>query len=1113
MKKFLLLCFSFVFAVTTLWAQERVVTGKVSSSEDGTSLPGVNVVLKGTTNGTVTDSDGNYRLTIPTGGGSLVFSFIGLQTQEVAVGDRSVVDVTLALDVTQLSEVVVTGAGIATDKKKLGIAVEAISADRLPATPSASIDQALIGKIAGAQISSISGNPGDPVNILLRGINSVQGGTKPLIMVDGVQIGATDINSLDLSNIERIEVVQGAASASIYGAQGANGVIQVFTKKGQKGKVQINFSTSYASNEFLNTGDVHKARKHGYITDAQGNLTDRDGNILTYEDDGSVQGVSYVYGPSFAVGSPNALAYPNGNGATRYAIQDIRNDFNKEYGGPQGLQYYDHFDQVFQKGYTTNNTLSIAGASEKSDFNISLANNHTLSPVMKNGAVDRSNVSVNLGTELFRGFKIRSTTQIVYTKNDLTPGLGAAGWYSYGKGNSLGDVGGVFSFLNTSPFFDLTRRMPDGNYPGYVEAGGFLSVNAQNPYYRTQYASQIDNKVDVVQNFNANYIVNKFLQLDATYGLNYRTENSRWTYLNQTENTNSIAYDNWVGLFAPDLNGEISNWQYTNTFQNFLTNAYFRTDFQDDFGMSIPIQTSTQVGFDYRKKKYTEYDTYGLGMPLAPPFNMNATAAQFVATGTVAQPYGDYIEEFVTYGYLINQKVDFGDFGGITAGFRSDWSSAFGGGSKPFTFPHFDGHINLGTFWKDGALGTTFPYLKLRAAYGEAGIQPNPYDRYPILTPSPIGQNSGYSVPQVSNNPNLNVEVTKETEIGTDLTLNALKSGSWLNTVNLSFTYWMRKSEDVIFRVSQAPSTGIVELLDNAITMSSKGWQLSLNLPLLNSSNLKWDLTTNWGSQLSKIDDIAGGNEIILTSGAGDASLVLTPGQIIGQVYGYKALTSADAVRTDGTPYIADEANKQFYEIVDGRLVDKRTYQIQFADEKTLLGHPNPKFNASFINNVTFRDFATLSFQFDWVKGAHLYNQTKEWMYRDGIHGDYDGVVTIDGRTGAFPAYWASAYYGLFGSLNGAGNLATKDFYYEDASFVRLRNVSLSFDLARVMKVNTLKKLQIVFTGRNLMTFTKYTGMDPEVSSGTVNSAFDRGVDHNTLPNTKSYQVGVNIGF
>jgi TonB-dependent starch-binding outer membrane protein SusC len=245
MKKFLLMCFSFGFAIS-VWAQDRVVTGKVSSTDDGSPLPGVNVVLKGTTSGTVTDADGAYKITIPAEGGSLVFSFIGLQTSEVPIGERAIVDVQLGLDVKQLSEIVVTGSGVATEKKRLGIAVESVTSDKLPATPSSSIDQALIGKIAGAQISSISGNPGDPVNILLRGINTVQGGTKPMILVDGAQVAATDINSLDLTNIDRVEVVQGAASASIYGAQGANGVIQVFTKKGQKGRVLVNFLTSYA---------------------------------------------------------------------------------------------------------------------------------------------------------------------------------------------------------------------------------------------------------------------------------------------------------------------------------------------------------------------------------------------------------------------------------------------------------------------------------------------------------------------------------------------------------------------------------------------------------------------------------------------------------------------------------------------------------------------------------------------------------------------------------------------------------------------------------------------------------------------------------------------------
>ncbi|UFH56084.1 SusC/RagA family TonB-linked outer membrane protein [Spirosoma sp. KNUC1025] len=1084
-----ILCVSMLLVCSlwsTAWAQERRVVGKVTSAEDGSPLPGVSVVLKGTTRGASTDAGGIYDISLPaTKGAVLVFSFVGVATQEVPIGNQSELNVSLVSDTRQLTEVVVTGSGVATSKANLGIAVESVSAKNLPQTPTASIDQALIGKIPGAQISSVSGNPGDPVNILLRGINSVQGGTKPLIMVDGLQVAATDINSLDLSNVDRVEVVQGAASASIYGAQGANGVIQVFTKKGKKGRIAINVSSSYSSNEFLNTGNVHKADLHPYLTDGSNNIIDvTSGKPLDYTDVGAITGISYQYG-----------------GATRYAIQDIRNVADKPYNA--NLKYYDHFKQVFQTGSTTNNTINVSGASEKSDFNISAANNHTVTPILKNGYIDRSNLSANFGTELFKGFTLRSTTQLVYTKNTLHPGLGAPGGYYYGLGNTLGSIGSVYGFLNTSPFFDLTRKLPDGNYASYQTAD-FLSVNAGNPYYQQQYTDGIDNKIDIVQNFNANYKINKFVELDAKYGINYRNENARWTYFNQSQNTNSTYFSTWTSNFGSDNTGEIDNWQYNTTFQNFLGTAYIRTNFEDDFHIKFPVQTSTQISFDYRKKKYTEYDTYGLGLGLAPPFNISSTSSQAVAL--------DYVEPFVTYGYLINQKIDFGEYGGVTAGFRSDWSSAFGGGSTPFTFPHFDGHIAPLSFFKNNPINNTLTYFKLRAAYGEAGIQPGAFDRYPILNQRNLGSGLVYTVPITTQNPNLQVEVSKEFEAGVDFTIGGNSNRTWLNAVNGSFTYWKRKSANVIYTVSVPPSLGSTGQLTNAIDMSSNGVQFSLNIPIYTSKNLKWDFTTNFGHQLSKIDAISGGADIILTSNAGSTALVLTPGQPIGQIYGYKALTSLDYTRQNGQRYI-QAGNESKYTIVDGRVVDKSTYQIQFTDETYPLMNPNPKFNASFINGITFRDFLTLNFQFDWVYGSKLYNQTKEWMYRDGISGDFSKPVTIDGKTGAYTAYWSSAYYGLWGSLRGAGNNATKDFYVEDASFVRLRNISLAFDLAKVVKLPYLNKVQLVLTGRNILTFTKYTGYDPEVSSGSSNSSFDRGVDHSTLPNTKSYQVGLNIGF
>ncbi len=1099
MKKILLMCFSFAI-VFNVWAQDRVVSGKVTSAEDGSALPGVNVLLKGTTNGTVTDAEGTYKLTVPSSGGTLLFSFIGMSGSEIAIGERTVVDVSLGLDITQLSEIVVTGSGVATDKKKLGISVEAIAGDKLPQTPSSSIDQALIGKIAGAQISSISGNPGDPVNILLRGVNTVQGGTKPMILVDGVQVGATDINSLDLSNVDRIEVVQGAASASIYGAQGANGVIQIFTKKGKKGALAINFSSSYSENTFLNTGNVHKADLHPYLTDASNNIIDPSGAILNYIPEGSIEGISYEYGGQQRGG----IAKPRGTGgATRYAIQDIRNIADKPYNA--NLKYYDHFNQVFQTGTTTNNSLNFSGANDKTDFAVSLANNHTVTPILKAGALDRTNLTVNVGFEVFKGFKLRSITQAIYTKNDITPGLGGAGGFDYGRGNSLGNVGRVYGFLNTSPFFDLSRLDDDGNYPLYQTAD-FLSVNASSPYYQKQYASSVDNKIDVLQNFEADYVINKFFDVNAKYGLNYRTENAKSTYLNQTQNSNSIYYDpNYIGVFAPDNKGEIVNYQYSNVLQNFLANAYFRTDLQDDFGFKLPISLSTQVGFDYRKRQYTEYNTYGTTLPLTPPINLSTTSTQQVAR--------DFKEPFVTYGYLVNQKITYGDFGGLNGGFRSDWSSTFGAGTTPFTFPHADAYVLPSTFWKESSINEIIPYFKVRAAYGEAGIQPGAFDRYPVLDAGNLSStNSIYTYQQTSRNPNLKVEVSKETEIGTDFTINAT-GGAWLNSINGSFTYWSRTSENVIYTVPAPPSTGATGQLNNAIGMASNGVQLSLTLPVYNSKNFKWDFTTNWGHQVSKITSIAGGSDIILTTAAGSTSLVLTPGQIIGQIYGYKALTSLDATKEDGVTRFIAPADESKYQIVDGRVVQLSSYQMQFKNYQEPLTNPNPKFNSSFINNFTFRDMLNFSFQFDWVYGSHLYNQTKEWMYRDGISGDFTKPVTINGNTGAYTAYYASAYYNLFGSYSGPGNNATKDYFVEDASFLRLRNISLAFDFAKAFKIQGFRKLQVVLTGRNIMTVTKYTGYDPEISSGSPNSSFDRGVDHSTLPNTKSYQVGLNVGF
>lgn len=1072
-------------------AQTSSVTGKVTDDR-GAAIAGASVLEKGTKNGTSTGTDGTFTLKVKKGA-TLLINSLGYDTKEVKAS-ATPISVSLSTDVKALSEVVVTGVGTATSKRKLGIVVDNITAENLPAAPTASIDQALIGKIPGAQISSISGNPGDPVNILLRGINSVQGGTKPLILVDGIEVRATDINSLDLSNVDRVEVVKGAASSTMYGAQGANGVIQIITKKGKLGSTAINFSSSYASNSYINSGNVHKATMHPYLTDANGHLVDSKGNPLTYDAYGSVEGISYTYG-----------------GAARAGIWNPSNIANHPYIQSDAVHYYDQFKEVFQNGSTLNNMLSISGASDKSDYNISVSNNHTVSPVMKNGYVDRTNLTANLGSELFKGFKIRSVTQLVYTKNTLVPGLGAAGGEGYGYGNSQGAVGTVFGFLNTSPFLSTQYKLADGTSPMYQLGGGFLSINSSNPYYAQEYAASTDNKVDVIQSFDANYRINKFFELDAKYGINFRTENARWTYQNQSNNINSNYYGDWIDYFnGNDNTGEIDNFQYQTTFQNFITSGTFRTDLQKDFHSKLPIQLSTKAAFDYRKNIYKEYDTYGLSLPLAPPINIGSTSAQGVGE--------DYYEPKITYGYLVDQTITYGDLAGLAGGFRSDWSSAFGGGATPATFPHVNGYLALSSFdfWKDNKVLSSLNYFKVRAAFGEAGTQPGPFQRYPVLSQGDLGTTLVYSLPTTINNPNLKVEVTKETEAGIDFGITGAH-GKWFSAFNGSITYWKRNSSNVIYTVPTAISIGAPGELTNAITMESNGLEFQLNIPVYKAKNASWNFTANFGHQTSKINTIEGGNPIILTSAAGSTALTLAPNATIGQVFGHHTITSFNQKDPNGnlymsSYYLGSGYNSSQYTMVNGQIVNIATKQIQYTPDKYLLGDPNPKFNMSFINSINYK-FVTLAFQIDWVYGSHLYNQTKEWMYRDGISGDFEKKVNIAGNVGAWSAYWGSPYYNILGSTHGGDNDGTRDHFWENSSFVRLRNVSLAFDFAKIAQLKSFKRVQLVLSGRNLVTITKYSGLDPEISSGSVNSAFDRGVDNSTIPNIKSYQVGLNIGL
>jgi TonB-linked SusC/RagA family outer membrane protein len=1045
-KLFSLLAGMLLLFSNTLFAQQREVTGKVTDA-NGAPVNGATIKVKNQRGGLSASPDGTFKINAASNA-VLVISAVGYETKEVSSGSGGPVNVQLELDTKSMSEVVVTGTGSAVSKKKLAISVETITADKLPATPSGSIDQALVGKVAGAQINSTSGNPGSPVSIQLRGINTIQSGSQPMLLVDGVEMKSSTLNTLDLNAIERVEIVQGAAAATIYGAQGANGVIQVFTKRGKTGTAKIDFSSRVSWDEYINKGDVHQPLNHSFQVNANGDIT---------------QGGTATLLTQNAVGIWGNPVWQSG----------ANDQNNKPY--KNNTQYYDHLAQQFSKAMTKNYNLYISGGKDKVDYALGLSRLNQESII--DGELERTNLTANFGFEIFKNFKVRAINQLIYTTN------------------TTGNVN-ISSAMYTYPFASLQYTDASGNHT--YKFGG-AGANNSNPYYFRQYRKYDDRQVDVIPTLNANYKFPKFVEIDYKYGINQNRDDYTRTDANQEDNASSAANNYFIGA---GIKGTIRNFISRTTSQNSLLTANIKFDFDKDFGLKVPIIATTTAAYDWRKRFNTFTDLQYSGLPKYPA---NANQAD---TKSILQVYD---ETFITYGYFVNQRFDWGEKGGISAGFRSDYSSTFGDLKKPQTFPRGDAYLRLSSFKFWDGISNIVPEFKLRAAYGEAGIQPGVFDRIVTLNSQNADNGPMFFNPALVANPLLTVERSKETEVGADFSVKPGKK-NWFSNLLVSATYWKRTGTDIIWTIPLPISSGASEVKSNVLGLSSKGFQFSVDATVFHNKTVNWNFTTVFGTAQTKTDYITGTPDIPLVWGSA-ATYTLRPGEKFGTIYGYKAITNLDQKDPAGTPYI-DPLLKGNYEIVDGRVVEKASKRVQFTSDKYVLGNTTPKFNMSFTNTVSFKDYLNLSFQIDWVAKALQYNQTKEWMYSEGLHGDFDKPVTINGQSGNWTAYYRSFYDAV--ESNG-----TKDYFLENSSFVRLRNVSLALDVAKLVKIPFTNRLQLVVSGRNLLTFSKYTGMDPEAnqnttgggSTGTTQTTVQKGLDYWSFPNTKSVQIGINIGL
>lgn len=1081
MKKFLLLCFSFAF-VLSAWAQDRVVSGKVTASEDGSSLPGVNVVLKGTTNGTVTDANGSYKLTVPAEGGSLVFSFIGLQTQEVPVGERSVLDVALGLDVQQLTEVVVTAQGIEREQKALGFAQTTISSALLSNKPETDIGRALQGRTPGLQILNSSGMAGSGSKINIRGTSTISGDSQPLWVVNGVPINTSqnDVNSsfsdgqvapsrfldIDPNNIESISVLRGLSATTLYGSQGRNGVILVTTKtgstKGKSAKLEGAISQSYFVTEAI-IPEFQNKWANGF-DGAYGEFFSNWGSLMN----GTPTGVRHPYYewrnnfPEYPEFATSATTVSPGQTLAGYVPTPAK----------------DNVSTMFQKGSSKTTSLQLGSRSENGSLSFSYSHLDETG-FIKHNNLTRDNFSLGGTAKLTDKLTFSGTFNFAKTNQESPPNA---------AGNGSGTNGGPSIWAN---MFFTPRNIDVANWP-YEDP-----IDHSNVYYRNDGAianprwllenARQSNKVNrFYSNASLNYAVTDWLNLSYRLGYDTYSENS----------------DYWVnkggkgGITATLSPGVYRTVAGTNTVVDHTVMAAIDKDINQDLNLTAI------VGGNYRSNAYSQTGLESLGQVVY------GFLEHRNFTNTLNRSWrGDYLNyqaNSTIAGVYFDGNLGYKNMLYVNLSARNDWSSVlqkenrsqfYPGGSIAFlptaAFPNFASNV--------------LDFLKIRAAYGTSANFGPAYNTSPYLFINTntrvdnIGQVISSGLPARLANPNLGPELLTESEIG-------VESNLFDNKIKLNLSYYNRLAKNQIIDRPLDPSTGYGITSINAGTIQNKGWEVALTLTPIKTGDWNWDITGNYTRNRSLVKELPEGSKSILVNGYSNEGNFAIEGQPLNVIQG---------------TYVEKAP--------DGQFVITESGNYKQANEIGIIANPNPDWMGSIINTVSWKSLS-LSFQFDYVHGGQIFSYTAATMVGRGVGKDLesfdptlplvlpgvrevtDGSGNVTGYTpNTIPLTTAGVF---FGNTIVGGAPASTGVY--DATRVRFRDITLAYSLPKSFAAKLkVGGINISANGNNLwfkaLNAPKYAKADfDRTSFGARNGA---GFDYLGGPSARRYGVNIKITF
>ncbi|MBU2946959.1 SusC/RagA family TonB-linked outer membrane protein [Zobellia uliginosa] len=1014
------------------YAQEKSISGNVTD-EDGLPLPGVSVVVIGTTNGTQTDFDGNYTINAEEGQ-SLRYSYIGQKTVKREIGTANSINVVMQYSAQALDEVVLTGVAQGTSKKKLAFKVETVPVTGTQNVPTPDAASALIGKVAGAQIVQGGGNPLRNAAVILRGASSIEGSTAPLIIVDGI-ITQGGLNQISTQDIETIEVVKGAAASSLYGSLAGNGVIQIITKRGttDKPKVTLRFENGFSNAQ----RDYPLAKKHDRLLDANGN---------------------------FDLSSGAIVADPDGI-------------FDNAYPG----ELINNVDEFISSQPYSQISASVSQNLDKVNYYISAEQTEVQGIITGLDPFKRQNARINLDVNLSSKFKLELTNYLVrQTGAEVTQA---------GQGDNV-----FFNLLTANPTVRLDQRDASGNYIPFFDGNGFIN-EYQNPLYVASNQKFDNENTRLVSSITGKYSITDNLVLET----HLSTDRGRSEFVN----------------FFPK--GYVSGSQFDpNTNNGFIlnidsdyarVNSYAQLNYNTSFG-----------DFNFKSSLRYLFEDFEGSFKTAQSSNFLTEGVTNLQQGTenISVNSGEFQEK--TQNVFLSADLDWKDkliIGGLV---RSDRSSLFGEDNRDQIFYRGSFAYRLGedidAEWLDE--------LKFRASYGTAGLRPDFGDIFETFSVSQTG-----ITPLQIGNPDLQSPTIKELEVGLDFQV--------LNKYTLAFTYANSNTEDALITV---PLSGAVPgrvQVQNIADTSYEAYEVAFNGTPFETEDFTWDFGITFSTVENSVDDlgsVAPFNRVIQGFGAGSSNQQLDadpavnvfrvePGQPFGAMFGNQLASSLDDLTVENGVVINEGLNlpisdfsvNEFGHVIvtanedQAGLVNAGGEQaIRKWNPETnqlavdLIGDTNPDFNMGFKNTLTYKNLSLYTL-IDAQIGGDVYNYTRQFLYFNDRHADLDTY----GAAGQQSSY-ANASSTIY---NGAAPI---DYFVEDATFVKIREISLSYTLDDNVLGPKIPIDAIKFTlsGRNLHTFTDYTGYDPEVA---LSGSPIFKLDEFSFPNFRTFAAAVQITF